>query len=143
MRKTTTKKTPRKRSVKTLKNLGGRPTADDLGKIDWEKLQKLCFIHCTGEEIAGIFEIDYDTLNRNIQYKYGFGFADYFKRYSAGGKASLRRRQFQMAESNPTMAIWLGKQYLGQTDKAEEVHHVFSEEIELSSDRAKLEEFKI
>jgi hypothetical protein len=32
------------------------------------------------------------------------------------GLASLRRKQFAMAESNATMAIWLGKQYLGQKD---------------------------
>src|SRR5438045_1560655 len=30
------------------------------------------------------------------------------------GCASLRRKQFAMADSNATMAIWLGKQYLGQ-----------------------------
>lgn len=35
------------------------------------------------------------------------------------GLASLRRRQFKMAETNPSMAIWLGKQYLGQHDKSE------------------------
>ncbi|MBQ0061347.1 MAG: hypothetical protein KBT15_06205 [Bacteroidales bacterium] len=29
---------------------------------------------------------------------------------------SLRRSQMKMAETNPTMAIWLGKQYLGQKD---------------------------
>lgn len=35
------------------------------------------------------------------------------------GRASLRRKQFAMAEKNPAMAIWLGKQYLGQADKKE------------------------
>ena len=33
-----------------------------------------------------------------------------------GGKIALRRYQLQQAEKNPTMAIWLGKQYLGQRD---------------------------
>jgi hypothetical protein len=33
------------------------------------------------------------------------------------GLASLRRKQFTMAESNASMAIWLGKQYLGQKDQ--------------------------
>jgi hypothetical protein len=46
-------------------------------------------------------------------------FTEYYKQKSSKGKMSLRRRQFQMAETNPTMAIWLGKQYLGQTDKLE------------------------
>lgn len=35
------------------------------------------------------------------------------------GKASLRRNQYKMAETNPTMAIWLGKQMLDQSDKSE------------------------
>ena len=35
------------------------------------------------------------------------------------GKASLRRTQFRMAETSAAMAIWLGKQYLGQKDKSE------------------------
>ena len=41
--------------------------------------------------------------------------------YDAGegnGRASLRRRQFKAADAgNATMLIWLGKQYLGQSDK--------------------------
>ena len=35
---------------------------------------------------------------------------------SAGGLTSLRRIQFSMAHTNVAMAIWLGKQYLGQKD---------------------------
>jgi hypothetical protein len=31
---------------------------------------------------------------------------------------SLRRYQFDLAENNATMAIWLGKQWLGQKDEA-------------------------
>ena len=35
------------------------------------------------------------------------------------GKLSLRRKQLQILDetNNPTMAIWLGKQLLGQRDK--------------------------
>ena len=38
------------------------------------------------------------------------------------GKTSLRRNQWRLAETNPTMAIWLGKQYLNQTDHVEQPH---------------------
>src|SRR5208337_3813320 len=31
-------------------------------------------------------------------------------------RISLRRLQFLQAQTSPAMAIWLGKQYLGQTD---------------------------
>lgn len=44
-------------------------------------------------------------------------FSDVYKKYSAKGKISLRRYQFQQAEKSTAMAIWLGKQYLGQTEK--------------------------
>lgn len=40
------------------------------------------------------------------------------------GKASLRRNQFKLSETNAAMAIWLGKQYLGQREpvRYEEEH---------------------
>ena len=92
----------------------GRP----LIKIDWKKAEKLCFIHCTGEEMAAILEVDYDTLVRAIVREYRQTFAEYFKKHSSGGRASLRRMQFKAAEAGkPTMLIWLGKQHLGQQDK--------------------------
>lgn len=40
----------------------------------------------------------------------------------ANGKMSLRRRQFAMAEENVAMAIFLGKNYLGQSDRREVTH---------------------
>lgn len=44
-----------------------------------------------------------------------------FKKYSAGGKRSLRRWQMQTAEKgNVAMLIFLGKQYLGQKDNPDE-----------------------
>ena len=100
-------------------NKGGRPIIELTDK-DWNTIEKLCSLHCTGEEIAGILDIDYDTLNTRIKEKYGYGFSDYFKKKSAKGSASLRRRQYELAmDGNPTMLVWLGKQYLGQVDKQE------------------------
>lgn len=88
--------------------------------IDYETLDDLCNIHCTGEECAAILGMDYDTLNVRLKEDGNGGFSDYFKIKSAGGKMSLRRRQIGLAlEGNPTMLIWMGKQQLGQTDKRE------------------------
>lgn len=95
---------------------GGRPEKH----IDYKQLDKFCAIHCTGEECAALLDMDYDTLNRKLKEEGHGGFTDYFTQKSANGKASLRRRQFQAAnEGNPTMLIWLGKQWLGQSDKQE------------------------
>ena len=55
-------------------------------------------------------------------------FSEVFKRKRGKGKISLRRSQFQLAQTNPTMAIWLGKQWLGQTDKQEVVVSVNDDE---------------
>ena len=86
--------------------------------IDYPKLDSMCAIHCTGEECASLLDMDYDTLNRRLKIDGHGGFTEYFKQKSAGGKMSLRRRQFTQAnEGNSTMLIWLGKQWLGQSDK--------------------------
>jgi len=89
-------------------------------EIDFKIVKNLCGIQCTGEEIAGTLEIDYDTLSRRIKSEYGMGFAEYYKKESAVGKISLRRLQWKAANGgNVSMLIWLGKQYLDQTDKQE------------------------
>ena len=46
-------------------------------------------------------------------------FSDAFNTTSEIGKSSLRRIQFRLAEKNASMAIFLGKQYLGQKDVIE------------------------
>ena len=91
--------------------------------IDYESLEKLCQIQCTGEECAHILGIDYETLNTALHREGHGGFVEFLKKHGAGGKASLRRMQWKGAEAgNATMLIWLGKQYLGQSDKADFAH---------------------
>lgn len=94
---------------------GGRPRID----IDFEQFKGLCAIMCTEEEIAHWFRCSVDTIERWCKRELKLSFADAYKKYSVGGKISIRRYQMKMAEHNATMAIWLGKQYLGQTDKQE------------------------
>ena len=84
--------------------------------IDKEQFEKLCSIQCTLEEIAGFFGCSEDTIERWCERTYKERFADIYAKKRGLGKISLRRSQFRMAETNPTMAIWLGKQYLGQTE---------------------------
>ena len=85
-------------------------------KIDKEQFEKLCALMCTEEEIAGFFDCSVDTINRFCKRVFSLSFADAFKKCSSLGKIGLRRNQFKIAESNATMAIFLGKQYLGQRD---------------------------
>lgn len=109
-----TVKSEKKQSNKE-KNLGGRPRID----FNFELFEQLCTIQCTLVEISGVMKISEDTIESRCKEHYGAGFSDIYKKLSADGKMSLRRTQFRLAEDNPTMAIWLGKQYLGQKDKQE------------------------
>lgn len=88
-------------------------------EIDKEQFEKLCGLQCTLVEIACYFDCSEDTIEKWCKREYKMGFADIFHIKRSAGKISLRRSQFRMAETNATMAIWLGKQYLGQTDKQE------------------------
>lgn len=91
-------------------------------EIDSEQFEKLCALQCTLQEIANWFGCSEDTIERWCMRTYKdendqpMSFADAYKNYSVDGKISLRRFQFKMAERNPSMAIWLGKQWLGQRD---------------------------
>lgn len=80
-------------------------------EIDYEAIKKLASIQCTQEEIANFLEISVRTLQRDEE------FCRLYKNGIDNGKMSLRRYQFECAKKgNSAMLIWLGKQYLGQTD---------------------------
>lgn len=97
----------------------GRPKIEFTDK-EWNSLDYMAIIHCTGEEMAGVLGVDYDTLNSRIKEKYNESFSDWYKKASSKGNMSLRRCQWKSAEGgNATMQIFLGKQWLGQTDKVE------------------------
>lgn len=87
--------------------------------IDKSAFEKLCNMQCTETEIAAFFEVCRDTLIDWCKATYGVSFSTIYKEKRECGKSSLRRYQWLQAEKNPTMAIWLGKQYLGQKDVIE------------------------
>lgn len=94
-------------SKEPVKNKGGRPKK----VIDYKLVEELASIMCTQEEISKILDISVRTLQRDAK------FCRVFKKGFEDGKSSLRRNQFKLSETNATMGIWLGKQYLGQRDK--------------------------
>ena len=96
----------------------GNPNGRPLTQVNIDEFEACCRILCTKDEICDIFGINEKTLTAWCERTYGVGFYDIYKKLSAGGKKSLRRYQFEMAEHNASMAIWLGKQWLGQKDEA-------------------------
>ena len=101
----------------------GRP----LKEFSKKEFENLVGIGCTQEEICWWFRDDtgksanIDTLSRWCKRTYGLNFQEYFKKY--GGiamKISLRKNQLKLAEKSAAMAIFLGKNWLGQTDRIEQ-----------------------
>nr|DAQ78391.1 MAG TPA: Putative ATPase subunit of terminase (gpP-like) [Caudoviricetes sp.] len=86
-------------------------------ELDKEQFEKLCELQCTQKEICSWFDITDKTLTRWCKRTYGMGFSDVFEIKRGKGKIALRRYQFQQAKTSASMAIWLGKQWLGQTDQ--------------------------
>lgn len=100
------------------------PKGPPVKSFDWELFEQLCGIQCTQEEIASMLKLDRNTLTIKVEDHYNVKDAskpqeDYsaiYKRFASDGKSSLRRYQFNMAKTNASMGIWLGKQWLGQKD---------------------------
>lgn len=88
--------------------MAGRPkyefTEEQIAQID-----DLALLNCKDYTIAMVIDCDVATLK-----------AHYSKRLiqkRAEGRARLRLYQVNMAKNNPAMAIFLGKNELGQEDK--------------------------
>ncbi|MGN1456936.1 MAG: hypothetical protein ACI4XP_03150 [Acutalibacteraceae bacterium] len=102
----------------------GRPKIQWTDK-DYKTLEGLCAIHATNDEIKTVLNLSYETIDRLCEEHYKdengkpMNFSTVKEKYQSQGKISLRRLQFQHAEKSAAMAIFLGKQYLGQKDQIE------------------------
>ncbi len=98
------------------KNPVGRPRKE----FDYELFQKLGEMWCSAEEIASVMDMSVDTLDLRLKDLGYANFTDAYKKYNDIGKTRLRRLQMKAAEELiPSVLIFLGKQYLNQTDKVE------------------------
>lgn len=100
----------------------GRPTVE----FDKKAFADLVGLGCSQDEICWYFRdetgkvANKDTLSRWCLRTFGKNFQDYFEEngYMAL-KIRLRRNQFKLSERSAAMAIFLGKNYLGQSDTVE------------------------
>lgn len=99
-------------------------------EIDKAEFEKLCGIQCTEEEICAWFGVTDKTLSSWCKRTYRQSFSETFRQKRGIGRIALRRAQFQLMKKNATMAIWLGKQWLGQTDKVEQTKRFDTEQFE-------------
>ena len=89
--------------------------------IERKDFESLLAIQCTLEEVTAFFDhkldgCSADTIERWCKRTYNESFADIAAKKRNLGKISLRRAQFELAKKNGAVAIFLGKNYLGQKD---------------------------
>ena len=85
--------------------------------IDTKEVEKLASYGCTNIEIASFFGCDESLIRKS--------YSEFITKGQENGKTKLRKLQWKQAEKgNVPMLIWLGKQYLGQSDKQEIDHNV-------------------
>lgn len=92
----------------------GRPEVE----FDLVELEDLSRSHCSFIELAKFYNCSETTVKD--RYKNDLDFKGAVDRGRFEAIKGLRRKQLEMAmDGNTQLAIWLGKQMLGQTDKAE------------------------
>ena len=106
---TTPKRDPQKPRKTGTKLVEGVVVGRDKAVIPPEEVYKLAQLGCKDIEIADWFGIDGNTLRYNFSAELTKG--------RVALNISLRRAQINTAlAGNPTLLIWCGKQYLGQSD---------------------------
>lgn len=92
----------------------GRPPLE----IDEAMLYEAAKTHASFEQLARIFGVGPQSLSFNVKFR------DIILKARAEKQKDLLSAQFQTAISdrNPTMQIWLGKQYLDQKDVQRQEH---------------------
>lgn len=86
--------------------------------LDWERFEKLSQLPIRAEDIAWVLGVSVDTISRRLRERCDCTFAEWLDQNRAHLRANLMAKQVTVAlAGNPTMLIWTGKQYLGQSDK--------------------------
>ena len=123
--------------VPNTPNKGGRPKKLHADESTLKQLRGLGQIQATVREGAAFFQVNVVTFEKFLDEP---GVRDAFLEGKGNGQMSLRRTQFNLATSNAAMAIFLGKNYLGQTDVQRTEHsgeiglNVCKSLLDLSSD---------
>ena len=98
---------------------GPKGPSKPLSEEDFQRLLNMVRIQCTLSECCSILGMSDTTLNRRLKERGEDNFEAFYRRHNDEGRMSLRRMQWQSAENgNPSLLIWLGKQYLNQRDKS-------------------------
>lgn len=101
----------------------GRPKKE----FDKKVFSDLVGLGCNQEEICWFFRdetgkpANIDTLTRWCKREFDMTFQEYFRQNGCMAlKIQLRKNQMNLSKTSAAMAIFLGKNMLGQTDKIEQ-----------------------
>ena len=112
------KKAPKKAAKKASKKAPGRPPKK-WSEEQAAQFRTLCAIFCTKSEVCAVLGMDPRTLDKNIAETYPETptWDEAFERYSGNGRATLRRRMFELAQDGDKAAlIFMAKNHLGMSD---------------------------
>jgi hypothetical protein len=83
-------------------------------KIDLEELEKVCALQASDEDVSSWFGVSLRTLQKRRQQP---KFAAAMRRGRTKGRMKVRNVQMRLLDKgNAPIAIWLGKNLLGQSE---------------------------
>jgi len=108
-------------------------------EFDKTQFEKLCAMQASEREVCDWFGTTDKTLDAWCKRTYHAGYSEVAEQKRGVGRISIRRMQFKLAETSAAMAIFLGKNYLGQSDtgpvgKATEKDNNLAEIVKVSAE---------
>jgi hypothetical protein len=101
------------------KQTAGRPPIE-WTKKQWKQFDGWCKVGAALQDIADGMGHKFETIEAIVARKHGMEFSEYRDAKRAGTRCLLAEQQLKVAmKGDRTMLIWLGKQWLGQTDRNE------------------------
>ena len=95
--------------------------------IEWSEAKVQLFDELMGipfvteQAVADIMKVSISSMHRWLKKTRGVTFDELKTQKHAGMKLKLAGKQYELAmKGNPAMLIWLGKQWLAQSDKLEQ-----------------------
>jgi hypothetical protein len=87
--------------------------------MNQKQFETMCTLQCPIEEICEYFTCTVDDLDLWCLASYGLNLTKMHLKGKSKGRIQIRSIQRNLARRNATLAVWLGRQYLGQTNIAE------------------------
>lgn len=94
----------------------------EMNRVEMDKnmFEVYCQLACSEQDICDLFGgVDHNTLDEWCQKTYGMAFEQIYRKKVSPVKLALRKNQLLLSKTSSMMAIFLGKNMLGQSDHPE------------------------